>query len=350
MLSPDDLQRLSDYLDDALSGSERAALETRLQADAELSHELARLRATVELVGTLPTLPAPRSFALTPRMARRPSVLTSPAFSMMSAAAAVVLLVVGAALFSIRPPAAAPTANQVAFAPTTPVTAEFALRDTNVPEQGGNAAETMELKSETEISAGSVAVSIPTSSPMPTFAPQLNAAVSTQSPGSAPPADVVPSALATNAAPELYAAAPSVAADQAAESQADSAVAQTDDQLRYAAEEPSSAAASGAAAQAPLPAPTLLPPGTATLAPAIGSLDETAAEAPTSSAAATLTETQIPTRTAANTAAPASTSVPMRDAVPNPGNDGAQYLGVVAIIAALMLFAVAIVTTLRRRA
>lgn len=121
MLSDNDLELLSVYIDGALSESERNALEVRLADDAELRRELQRLRATVELVNALPTLAAPRDFTLTPRMVRRsPTILTSAAFSALSAAAAVVLLIVGVALFntSMRVPAGSLTANQVALAPT----------------------------------------------------------------------------------------------------------------------------------------------------------------------------------------------------------------------------------------
>src|SRR5664279_2874735 len=100
MLNENDLELLSAYLDGALSESERAALEARLQTDAELRRELARLRATVDLIKTLPPLTTPRPLTLTPRMVRRPTILTSAAFSAMSAAAAVILLVIGAALFT----------------------------------------------------------------------------------------------------------------------------------------------------------------------------------------------------------------------------------------------------------
>src|SRR5450432_1819332 len=103
MLNETDLELLSAYLDGALNEQERAALETRLQTDPELSRELARLRATVELIKTLPTLAAPRDFTLTPRMVRRPGILTSAAFSALSAAAAIILLVIGVGLFSTRP-------------------------------------------------------------------------------------------------------------------------------------------------------------------------------------------------------------------------------------------------------
>jgi hypothetical protein len=327
MLNPDDLQLLSDYLDDALSAEERAALEARLQADAELSRELARLRATVELLGTLPTLSAPRSFALTPRMARRPTILTSAAFSAMSAAAAVVLLVIGAALFSIRTPQAAPVLDEVAFAPTLPMTVASALRDTNIPAQADTEVEPFALKSETEVPAESLAVMLPTGTPAPEIAPQLNAVASTP----------VPSGES-----ELYAAAPSDAFDQAAGStlsQADAAQ-ETDDQLRFAAEEPPSAA-SGAAAQAPLPAPTLLPPGTATAAP-------TFAPSATSTKLPTSTQTALPATT---TAIPSLTPtlVPTPAPLPASPSPDANTVGIGLIAAAVVLFGAAVVTTLLRR-
>jgi anti-sigma factor RsiW len=126
MLNGNDLELLSAYIDGALSDAERAALEARLQTDAELRRELARLRATVDLVKTLPTLPAPRNFTLTRQAARRPSFVTSATFSALSTAAAVILLIVGVALYGVRsqnssaisPILATQASDQVALAPT----------------------------------------------------------------------------------------------------------------------------------------------------------------------------------------------------------------------------------------
>ncbi|NDJ60930.1 MAG: hypothetical protein GYB67_07375 [Chloroflexi bacterium] len=93
---------LSAYLDDALSAAARAALEQRLQTDADLRRELATLRATVALLANLPPLAAPRDFTLTPAQARpTPRLLRvalSPTFSAASAAAAVFLLIAGVVL------------------------------------------------------------------------------------------------------------------------------------------------------------------------------------------------------------------------------------------------------------
>ncbi len=89
MLNGNDLELLSAYLDEELSAAERADLETRLQADANLQRELERLRATKALIASLPTLSSPRDLRLTRAMAgaprRRRRVLTSPLFSQLSA-------------------------------------------------------------------------------------------------------------------------------------------------------------------------------------------------------------------------------------------------------------------------
>jgi len=50
-------ERLSDYLDDGLSGDERAGLEAALEGDAELRHVLEDLRSVRETAGSLPRHP-----------------------------------------------------------------------------------------------------------------------------------------------------------------------------------------------------------------------------------------------------------------------------------------------------
>ncbi len=125
MFNGNDLELLSAYLDGALTDEDRAALEARLQADADLRRELARLRATVELIHALPPLTAPRDFTLTRQTARRPVIWLSTAFSAASAAAAVILLVIGGLLLttSANQPLAAPSAAEsIASLPTATVT------------------------------------------------------------------------------------------------------------------------------------------------------------------------------------------------------------------------------------
>ncbi len=101
MLTDLDYELLSAYIDGALSDTERAAFEVRLQAEAELRNELDALQATVTLLNNLPLRKAPRDFTLDARYARRTSSLfTSATFSALSTAAAIVLFAVGAYLFS----------------------------------------------------------------------------------------------------------------------------------------------------------------------------------------------------------------------------------------------------------
>lgn len=102
-----DYELLSAYLDGALASAERAALETRLQADDGLRQELEALRQTVNLVGSVPAMKAPRNFTLTPGMVslRRNRWLifpTSAAFSGLTAAAATILILIGAGLFLLQ--------------------------------------------------------------------------------------------------------------------------------------------------------------------------------------------------------------------------------------------------------
>ncbi len=63
---------LSAYIDGALSPRERARLEARLARDPDLRARLDALQRTVALVRGLPSVPAPRSFLLTPAMVRPP--------------------------------------------------------------------------------------------------------------------------------------------------------------------------------------------------------------------------------------------------------------------------------------
>lgn len=130
-LNDRNVEQLSAYLDGELTEAERATLEARLQADPALRGELDSLRQTVALVRALPTLKAPRSFALTAEQAglvARPRPLpfyVSSAFSALSAAAAVVLVALSAYLLLGMQPALAPAPAalmmEVAAAPTVPL-------------------------------------------------------------------------------------------------------------------------------------------------------------------------------------------------------------------------------------
>ena len=67
-LSNRDLERLSAYLDGALSEKEASRLEARLREDPTLRHAFQELKATAQMVASLSEAPLPRSFTLTPEM------------------------------------------------------------------------------------------------------------------------------------------------------------------------------------------------------------------------------------------------------------------------------------------
>ena len=96
MLTDQDYELLSAYIDDALTEGERATLDGRLRAETELRRELEALRGTVALLNALPARKAPRDFTLDARMARRPAVrrlvFSTVGFSAISALAAVFLI------------------------------------------------------------------------------------------------------------------------------------------------------------------------------------------------------------------------------------------------------------------
>lgn len=334
MLSDNDLERLSAYIDGALSESERAALESRLAHDAELRRELQRLRATVELVNALPTLTAPRNFLLMPHMVRRPpTILTSAAFSALSAAAAVVLLIVGAALFttSMRVPPGNLTANQVALAPTALVVNPQVEADEAARQQA----------------AGGGTLAMP--SPQPT---------------QERPRELLQAPTETEMSPEmqLYAAPENAtlveAADNFAGVAADAALSQQESEdsealqpaavapaetmqvLRMA--EPSqvpASAASGLAEAQPLS------PGEAPLLAQAPS--ETAVSALSATITPSATPTVIPTETPALAPSPTVTAVPS-DVFNSSGSMGIGT-GLI-ILAFVLLLAAAVTTILRRRA
>ncbi len=87
-LPPRDLEDLSAYLDGQLPAQAHAQFEARLHRDVTLQRAARELRATVDLVGSLPQLPPPRRLTLTPEMVgiktRRPAY---PAFRLATALA-----------------------------------------------------------------------------------------------------------------------------------------------------------------------------------------------------------------------------------------------------------------------
>lgn len=144
MISQHDLELLNAYIDNALDADGRAALEARLNVEPELRRELETLRAVADMVRALPTLTAPRSFALTPQMARR--ARTSPiqrALPLLGAAAAIAIVLFGAILVSrsVTPPDPLTSANTAVAVVSTatpqptqpPPTGEMAVMNTMPP-------------------------------------------------------------------------------------------------------------------------------------------------------------------------------------------------------------------------
>lgn len=133
-LSERDLELLSAYLDGDLAAQDKRALDERLAREESLRAALGDLRASRELLRSLPLLKAPRSFALDPAMYgwRAAWWQRIPAFEnafqlagALGAAASLLLVVVGLLLASTGhvqeaaplPPAASPLL-EVAVQPT----------------------------------------------------------------------------------------------------------------------------------------------------------------------------------------------------------------------------------------
>lgn len=108
-------ERLSAYLDDALTPRERAAFEEQLRSDFTLQTGLEQHRLLKENIGRLPLMRAPRNFTLDPaaygRPAPQPAVSLYPIMRTATALAAVMLVF----LFSLE--LFSPSVEQTANAP-----------------------------------------------------------------------------------------------------------------------------------------------------------------------------------------------------------------------------------------
>lgn len=183
MVTEQDYERLSDYIDNTLPAAERQQLEARLLAEPALRAELDALRQTVALVRGLPTLKAPRDFALTPAMvgrtepalARVPKRRSQPfwssaAFSALSAAAAFVLIAAATILTGLDGIGGqVPTTSSIALQPTdsAPIITDLLASPTAMPAPlTANQAAPMSLTPETagaSVMAGA-AVEVPATS------------------------------------------------------------------------------------------------------------------------------------------------------------------------------------------
>lgn len=127
-----ELERLSAYIDGALSSRETARMEARLQADPAMQAALEELKRTSHLLRILPTVRVPRNFTLTPQMvgqvAKRPAY---PALRLATALAslALVLMIGFDALSGSLMPGAQESLAMYREAPAVELAQEAPLED-----------------------------------------------------------------------------------------------------------------------------------------------------------------------------------------------------------------------------
>lgn len=127
-------ESLSAYIDGELLAGEKARVEKHLEECEACSENLATLRQTVALLGELPTVPAPISFALRPAPVRPRARVTAPAWGYgllkgaTALAALLLVLLIGGDL-TLQFLGGFPLATRAPFAPA----AEVALAPSTVP-------------------------------------------------------------------------------------------------------------------------------------------------------------------------------------------------------------------------
>ncbi|MCL4236932.1 MAG: hypothetical protein KJ047_01680 [Anaerolineae bacterium] len=250
-LSERDLELLSAYLDGELAAPDQGVLEERLAREGDLRSALDDLRASRQLLCSLPLLKAPRSFALDPavygrRIAwwQRVPALAN-AFQLagaLGAAASLVLVVAGLLI--------AGTSGDRTAAPLAP-------------------AESPAL----EIALQPTTETLATSAPMPTTSPQVlrtgtplipaTAPAATPTSTASPPSESAPEAAAQFAAPEMDEEAVMLGAEAPADAAALSPASEADGFATGIMAAAPESAAGGAAGEAQLrdsvPAPSPSP-------------------------------------------------------------------------------------------
>lgn len=163
---PDDLERLSAYLDNALSSADRSALESRLETDDALRSELESLRQTVQTLRSAPELAVPRNFTLDPAKYRRgaPWWARYQRMQLLAAlgTAAAVLLITAGILFSAN------TATSPASSTTN--TGAIAMQPTSLPSEERDKSADQATLDAAQRSAATSMTSMPTATPLPTQA------------------------------------------------------------------------------------------------------------------------------------------------------------------------------------
>jgi anti-sigma factor RsiW len=197
-------ESLSAYIDGELTARERTRVEQHLKECQACAEDLRTLRQTVALLKELPVIPAPRSFAVRPRVAKfRPAPAPSAwGYGLLKGATAIAALllvlliggdvalhVFGGPLVSWAPAALAP---EVALAPSYQADMEAAVEEAPML---GQEKETAELQATPPENAQEVAATAPAEPPA---ALEMAEATATPPPGvgGAPPAEI-PTAEAT---------------------------------------------------------------------------------------------------------------------------------------------------------
>jgi hypothetical protein len=159
-----ELERLSAYLDGALSSKETSRLEARLQADPALQRALEELRQTANLLHSLPEVPLPRSFTLTAQMvgkrARPPAYPVLRLATVLVALAFVVLVGIDAFTSMLLPAASVPSAvEQYALEVAAPE--DMAQKAVEAPEEAPAMEEADQFFAEPELAGAGEEQAIP---------------------------------------------------------------------------------------------------------------------------------------------------------------------------------------------
>jgi hypothetical protein len=128
---------LSPYLDGEVTEAERALVEQALAASPELRDELESLRRTVDLVASLPPMPAPRPFTLTEADVKAPAPARKKYFGFpawagglaMLATALVCVLAAGGLFFSRSQLGGGAPAAEIAYQAEEAAPAEMAMEE-----------------------------------------------------------------------------------------------------------------------------------------------------------------------------------------------------------------------------
>lgn len=218
-----DLELLSAYLDNQLTGPERVNLERRLGAEPRLRRELDELRATTAALRELEPLPLPRSFTLDPATVGRRRGFAPVAWFLQLgsglAGLALVLLATAQMLAPAATPAAAPLSTQVvseaagmaAMAPTAAPAAEMRTQDAPAAAGLPESAPAATSAPEATAAPAAPATGMVESTPAPTLGPDAVAGAAVMVAESSPGPATDTSAANADAPPPADAPAPAPA-------------------------------------------------------------------------------------------------------------------------------------------